>query len=123
MSKKRNDIILAAVLLLVSVAGLLLYKTFQSGGDYAVVLINGEEKARLPLNVDDELVIASDGGVNFLVVENGKAYVSEADCPDKICVYHAPISNVGETVVCLPHGVVIVIESDKKSDNELDMVA
>lgn len=123
MSKKRNDIILAAVLLLISVAGFLLYKTFQSSGDYAAVLINGEEKARLPLNKDDKLVINTDGGVNFLVVENGKAYVSEADCPDKICVDHAPISKVGETIVCLPHSVVIVIESDKKSDTELDMVA
>ena len=77
----------------------------------------------MPLDTDTKLEIESESGVNFLVIEDGKAYVSEADCPDKICVDHAPISRVGETIVCLPHGVVIAIESDKKSNTELDMVA
>jgi len=35
--------------------------------------------------------------------------VIEADCPDKICVKHTNIKNAGETIICLPHKLVIEI--------------
>ena len=123
MSKVRNDIILAVVLLLVAVTGFLLYKNFQKDGDYAVVMVDKTEYARLPLNKDSELIISGVGGTNTLVINDGKADIIHADCPDGICVDHAPISKVGETIVCLPHSVVVAIESDKSSDSEIDMVA
>ena len=123
MSKVRNDIILAVVLLLVAVTGFLLYKNFQKDGDYAVVMVDKTEYARLPLNKDSELIISGVGGTNTLVIKDGKADIIHADCPDGICVDHAPISKVGETIVCLPHSVVVAIESDKSSDSEIDMVA
>lgn len=122
MSKTRNDIILAVVLLLLSVAGLLLYKSFQSDGSYAVVLIDGEETARFSLDEDTEYVI-NGSGTNTLLIKDGKADIVSADCPDGICVDHAPISKVGQTIVCLPHGVVIAIKSDNTSSDEIDMVA
>ncbi|MBQ8836213.1 MAG: NusG domain II-containing protein [Clostridia bacterium] len=123
MSKRRNDIILTAVLLLAAVAGLLLFKTLSRQGDFAVVLINGEETARFPLDTDTEFVIETDGGVNTLVIADGKAYIKEANCPDGICVDHTPISRIGETITCLPHGVVVTVKSEKASDTGLDMVA
>lgn len=33
----------------------------------------------------------------------------EADCPDHYCVDHAAIDKVNETIVCLPHRVVLEI--------------
>ena len=123
MLKKRNDIILVAVLLLISVAGLLLYKQFQTEGDFAVVLIDGKESARFSLFEDVEYVIETDNGTNTLIIKDGKADVILADCPDGICSSHAPISKVGETIVCLPHGVVIAIKSNEIKNYEVDMVA
>jgi len=35
--------------------------------------------------------------------------VAQADCPDKICVHTGPISQEGEVIACLPHGVIIYI--------------
>lgn len=109
--------------MLVAVAGLLLFKTFQKGGDCAVVLIDGKETARFPLSADTEYVIESESGTNTLVIKDGKASVTFADCPDGICVEHAPISKVGETIVCLPHSVVVAIESSGEVTHEIDMVA
>lgn len=123
MSKVRNDIILAVVLLLVAVAGFLLYKSFQTEGDFAVVLVDGVETARFSLAEDIEYVIEASGGTNTLIIKEGKADVLAADCPDGICVAHASISKVGETIVCLPHGVVVAIESENKKDSGIDMVA
>ena len=45
-----------------------------------------------------------------LVIEDGKAYMEEADCPNQICVHHSPVSHKGETIVCLPNRVVIEVQ-------------
>ena len=123
MSKVRNDIILAVVLLLVAVTGFLLYKNFQPDGDYAVVMVDKTEYARLDLNKDTELVIKGVGGTNTLVIKDGKADVIHADCPDGICVDHAPVSKAGDTITCLPHKVTVTIRSHGENGSEVDMVA
>ena len=122
MSKRRNDIILAAVLLLVSVAGFLLYKTLQPKGAYAVVRVDNAVVATFPLSEDTEYEIAGVGGKNTLVIKGGKADIVFAECPDGICADHAPVSKVGDAIVCLPHKVVVTVASGNKSD-EIDMVA
>ena len=121
MSKRRNDIILAAVLLLVAVAGFLLFKTIQPKGDYVVVRVDNTEVARFSLSKDTEYEIEGVGGKNILVVKDGKADVTYADCPDGICADHAPVSKVGDAIVCLPHKVVVTVVSDNKPDDEIDM--
>lgn len=119
--KKRNDIILIAVLLLLTAAGLLLFNAFKVGGDTVVVLIDGKESASYPLSVDKEVVIETENGKNVLVIKDKIAFVKEADCPDGICVEHRPVSKVGETIVCLPHSLVIKIES-KSAEQTLDII-
>ena len=51
--------------------------------------------------------------------------MTEADCPDKICVNTGKISKIGETIVCLPHRVVVEIQgevSQSDSDDSIDSV-
>ena len=123
MSKRRNDIILAVVLLLVSVAGFLLYKRLQKEGDFVVVSVDNVIVARFSLGEDTEYEINGIGGKNMLVIKDGKADVTVADCPDGICAEHAPVSKVGDAIVCLPHKVVVTVVSGGKADSEIDMVA
>ncbi|CCZ53222.1 putative uncharacterized protein [Clostridium sp. CAG:75] len=47
--------------------------------------------------------------------------MKKADCPDKICVHHKGIRSNGETIICLPHKVIVTIQSSKTGD--LDGVA
>ena len=47
--------------------------------------------------------------------------MKEADCPDQICVRHKAISKSGESIVCLPHKVVVEISSEEEQD--VDIVA
>ena len=42
--------------------------------------------------------------------ENGAVFMAEADCPDSLCVQMGKIYREGESIVCLPHGLVIRIE-------------
>lgn len=81
----------------------------------AEVRINGQVYKSMPLNVDSEFQIDAGEGVdgyNILVIKNGVAFMKDADCPDKNCVHQGKISKVGETIVCMPHKVVIEIKGN-----------
>lgn len=66
-------------------------------------------------------VQASDGGYNLVLINGGSARVTDADCPDKLCIRQRSISKNGESIICLPHKLVVQITSGKESD--LDAVA
>jgi hypothetical protein len=125
MSNKRklkNDIILAVIVVVVAATGLLLVNVFRTEGSFAVIKIDGKETERYPLSVNTEVVIETGyDGRNTLVIEDSKAFMKDANCPDKICEGHSKISYKGETIVCLPHKVVIEIVADENTD-ELDAV-
>lgn len=109
MQKKRLwDILLAAGLLLLALA---LYLALQpgGGGTWAVVTQNGEEIARYSLGEDRTVTIGGED-YNVLEISGGAAAVVEANCGDHTCVRTGTISRTGETVVCLPHRLVVRIE-------------
>lgn len=112
-----RDIILAFSIISVSLIALLIFRESESG-NYVSVSIKGAEKLRLSLNQNIERIIETENGNNILKIENGKAYISDADCPDLLCAKHRAISKTGETIVCLPHSLVIRVVSDK---NGLDI--
>ena len=106
----RADIILIAALLLAGgiIAGILL--SGSSKGGTVVVKVDGETVKELPLNENATFEITgSGGGSNILVVQDGSAWMEEANCPDKLCVKMGKISRTGQSIVCLPHKVVIEI--------------
>ena len=111
--KIRNDIILALSVLTFAAAALIIFHSCSSGGKTVNVVINGDVLKSYSLSEDARATIStgdSSSGVNVLVIKDGKVYVESANCRDQICVEHAPISKSGETIVCLPHSVVIEIE-------------
>ena len=111
--KRRNDIILAAGLIAAaSVAALVMYLAAKPG-DYALVTVGGKEWGKYPLDRDAEVVITTEYGENRLVIKDGVAFVTEADCPDKLCVRQHSVKNGGEAIVCLPNKMTVRIVSDK----------
>lgn len=120
--KHRNDIILAAVLLLAALAAFAVIQLTKKSGGYAVVVQEGKEIASYPLSEDISVTFqSSNGGYNTLVIKAGKADVTEADCPDKLCVNQHSISFNGETIVCLPNKLVVKIVSGEEAD--VDIIA
>ena len=120
--KKRNDIILAVVMILVAAAGFLWYNLAKEEGGAVMLIQDGKEVQSFSLNDEVEYLIETeDDSYNLLVIRGGQAFMKEASCPDQICVNHRPVSNVGETIVCLPNEVVIKV-IEKNSQSEIDMV-
>ena len=84
------------------------------------VSVDGKESAVYSLSdTVDTKIDGYQGGFNHLVIRDGKAVFTEADCPEQICVHHKEISKSGESIICMPHNVVISI-TDKKNNAEID---
>lgn len=123
--KRRNDIILIIVLLAASFFLLMMQNIFSKDGAKAVVLWDGEILSVISLEDelygDDSLRIETTDGYNILEVKNGAASITCADCPDGLCVKQKAISKQGESLICLPHKLVIVV--DDAEDNDIDTIA
>lgn len=110
-SKLRNDIILIGAILLIAIIGIIAIN-LKSAGNCAVVISDGKEIARYPLAVKtEEIINIPKIGSNTLVIDENGAHIVKADCPDGICVATGAIQKEGETIVCLPHKLVVKIVS------------
>lgn len=121
IKKHKNDILFILVLLVLA-GGIWLYTYLsrESGAD-VVVSLAGEELCRLPLGEDAEMLIGEEGRTNLLVISDGEAAIVEASCPDHVCVKSGKVSFGGQTIVCLPHKLVVSIEGGE--DGDFDGVA
>ena len=75
------------------------------------VRVDGDVFATYSLGKDGKYPIIKNGK-NILIISDGKAYINEADCPDKLCVKQGKISRVGRNLICLPNKVVIEVLSE-----------
>jgi hypothetical protein len=108
-TKKRYiwDLVLILSLLAVCAIVFLLFYSKSDTGVYARVYLGDDLIAEYSLAADGEYKI---GETNILKIEDGKAYMIYANCPDGWCKNQGKISFVGERIVCLPNRVMIMIE-------------
>ena len=109
----RNDVLLVVSLLLICTIGLIYLFVFRKTGDTVTVTIDGKTHGVYTLSQNSTHDIYTGANqYNQLVIQDGKAFVQTANCPDGICAAHSPIFRQGESIVCLPHGVVITITTN-----------
>lgn len=103
--KKKRDLILVAAIL--AVAGCFYAGNWflnQKPATVVEITIDGTVVETLDLSKDTQLTINSkNGGTNHIIIQDGKAHISDASCPDKICINQGEISQNGEMIVCLPN--------------------
>ena len=118
--KNINDIALIIGILII--AGLFFGLNLKSSKGSKVSVTDGEGNSySYSLLTDSKNVLKTHYGYNVLVIKDGKAFISEADCPNCECIKQGSISNDGEMIFCMPHKLVIKVESD--SVNEYDSVS
>lgn len=122
--KLRNDIIFISVLLAVVISLGLGFYYLRPAGDVVVVTVDGEVWGTYPLDTDVVVDIRTgENGaqLNRLVIKDGRAFVESASCPDGICAGHKPVHKTGQSIVCLPHKVVVTVKA-ADSQNEPDII-
>ena len=123
MSAKRKkspvfDLILIGGLLLLALVCYLLFAGGKSEGNVAVVCVNGVETERYPLFQNGRYPL--NGGSNILIIENGYAWLDDADCPDKLCVRQGKVHLDGQVITCLPNKLTVTICAD---NSEVELIS
>lgn len=118
-SFKTADFILVGGLLVLA-AGLFLFLYRAPKGGAAQVQVDGVTVVTLPLDVDTVYAIDGvGGGHNTLVIADGKASITEATCPDGVCVRHRAVDRAGQSIICLPNKVVVRVVGEPTVDAEV----
>ncbi len=85
---------------------------YTEGGIFFRWYEEGEEAPKIPEGISYNTLKLSKSGVSM----------EAADCPDQICVHHIPITSGGESIICLPHKLVVEIRSETDDDGLDGMV-
>ena len=110
---KKRDIILIASILIVAIAFFLIVELTKEEGAGVTVKVDGVKVAEYSLSNNGTYPL--NGGTNILVIENGKAYLTDANCPDKLCIHQGKISRTGETITCLPNKLTVTVFGAEES--------
>lgn len=114
--KKKDLILIGTIVAMIAIAILLLF-LMKKDGDYVIVKVDGKAVAMYSLSQDGEYAL--NGGTNILRIEDGKAYLVSANCPDHLCVKQGKIDQSGETITCLPNRLTVTVYSAEAGEVEL----
>lgn len=114
--KKADIIFLALLFAAVLMIAAFVYLRGGERGERVEVTVGGEVYGTYPLSENAEIpIVIDDITTNLLVISGGKADMTEADCPDKLCVHQKAVSKTNETIVCLPNKVVVQVIGTEES--------
>ena len=131
---KPGDLIIIVLLVLLSFLPVVLFSmnSATSNVDHltAVISADGVPLHEIELVDDGETetyeYISEDGQRNVIVREGTEVTMTDASCPDQLCVRQGVITQVGETIVCLPHRLVVEVTSDNPdldNDTGIDVIS
>ncbi len=126
---KRWDILIIILLILVSLLPLAIFTYVQTGKInedsifIAVISVDHEVVERITLTgnvgVDTFDFTPSEHDRNTIEVRDDRIRMKSATCSDQVCVNFGFISKPGETIVCLPHKILIEIQTIDGGADEL----
>lgn len=103
---RKGDIIIICLILSAVLISFAAVNTFSRPASFVIVRENNELIFEGSINENRTVELAG----NTLRIENGKVWVSEANCKNRICMSQGKISKSGESIICLPNRVIIEIE-------------
>jgi hypothetical protein len=125
MMKKRDIVLilalLAAVLFLFAAQTVVRRQAGKVSADGMRVRItqNGEVVGEYPLTEERSVSVSGDSGTNLIVIDGESVRMEEADCPDRYCIRQGRISRRPDTIVCLPHRLIVeLIQGGSSSPGE-----
>ena len=119
MQKHRVDILVVAVLVLLSLAVLLVMNLTRQEGAYAEVTVGETVVGRYPLSQNGTYTL--NGGTNVLTIEDGYAYMSDSNCPDHVCEHTGRVKYVGQPIACRPNRLTVTIVG--QTEDSVDFVS
>lgn len=110
--KKRNEFYLLCGILALAVVFFAGYRYVNRGeASVAVVSADGQTIRELPLSRDADIIVeGKGGGTNRVIIKDGAVSITEASCPDLICIREGKKKEKGDVITCLPNRIIVTIK-------------
>lgn len=129
MRNKINKYDIALIVVIIAVNVFILFygglNTVEKGQKIAYVYSDNKLVGEYTLTEDYKTefsVEMSTGSYNTIHIEDGKVWIHDATCPDKICLNQGKISNDGELIVCLPNRLMVQIKDNQETEDDIDII-
>ena len=109
--------LIIGLIILTAILSFFIYKNQNSNDLYVEVSIDGQIVETFSIDEDMESMLSTG---NKLLIKDGKVYIYEADCPDKLCIKQGSIDKVNESIICLPNKLVVRIIQNENDLGEDD---
>ena len=127
---KKNDVILGGGILVIAlVLFLVMHLTRNEAGNQIRITVDGAVYGTYSLEQDQVIEVKENDFYNRIRIQDGAAYMEEANCPDGYCEEQGKISGRTQTIVCLPHKLVVEVldadglENDSTSEDVPDIIS
>ena len=127
---KKNDVVLGGGILVIAlVLFLVMHLTRNEAGNQIRIMVDGEVYGTYSLEKDQVIEVKENDFYNRIRIQDGTAYMEEANCPDGYCEEQGKISGRTQTIVCLPHKLVVEVldagglENDNVSEDVPDTIS
>ena len=80
-------------------------------------MLDGKIYGTYSLSKDQTIEVKDGDFYNRIRIEDGKAYMEEANCPDGYCEEQGKISGHTQTIVCLPHKLVVEVMENENDQS------
>ncbi len=123
------DVIMMIILVLVSLFPVIVFSYYQSGTiteDTTFIAVISQDN-----QIIDEITLTGHVGhevfdiqideheINTIEIKDEAIRIQGATCSDQVCVRTGFISQPGETIICLPHKLVIEIKTSNGESEEM----
>lgn len=125
--KKLDIIIIVSLLILSFIPSIIFSKSISENynSTYASIKVNGKFYDNIPLSSfkgEKTFTIKSTSGTNDVLVKDNTIKIIKANCKDELCIKQGEMSNVGESIICLPNELIIEIKGAEKDSSSDDMI-
>lgn len=114
---KKGDFILIALLSVIFISSLFIFKIWKGNNEELVALISQDGRIirtiYLDKVIDPERINITGKYNEIILVEKGRIRFLEAPCPDKVCVKTGWLTKSGDIAVCAPNKTLIKIVGKK----------
>ncbi len=122
MKKQRFWIFILVFLIALAVVAQIFIARNQTEGDKVCIYRDNTLLYCLPLNQDTTITIPyGEDNFNTVEIKDGMVSVTDASCPDHICIHHGATNETADPIICLPNHLIIQVE--REEDSNLDGVS
>ncbi|MEF2674808.1 MAG: NusG domain II-containing protein [Eubacteriales bacterium] len=116
----KADLILMAAIVIIGLGISIFLAAGSHQGNKVEITKDGKLWGTYSLDGEHKITIRDGKELNVVKISGGKVTMESANCKNQVCVHHSPVYRTGESIVCLPHKIVVSIKGE---DNEYDTIS